>query len=153
MGNLFVDEDKRQLIERALRLHPDMHPQWGTMTVNQMLCHIADPIRDIMGLRQGGKSVPGILKPVMKLVMLSRAPFRKNLPTLKAYLQGNKGTGTRPVNFAYDKATFIDLVNKISSTPETFRLRPHGLAGRLTRQEHGYILWKHIDHHLRQFGV
>ena len=153
MGNLFNLEDKQDILDRVSKIEVETLSLWGKMNAHEMLCHVADPIRDILGLREVKSSVPGVIKPFMKAILLSKSPFGRNMPTIKVYKQGSKGLGTRPTNFQYDKAAFKDLINRFSSTGESYSFREHGGAGRLKREEHGYLLWKHTDHHLRQFGV
>lgn len=153
MGNLFNNRDNSEIIIRVSKIEANVTPLWGTMTANEMLCHIADVLKDAIGMREVKSAVPGILKPFMKIILLSKKPFRKHLPALKIYKQGNSGLGTRPTNFEYDKAVFKDLVRKAGTQGENYALREHPAAGRLNRDQYGYLLWKHTDHHLRQFGA
>lgn len=153
MKNLFNNQDRQEILARVNNLTSAARPEWGVMSVNQMLCHVSDPFRDLLGLRQTKPVVPGILRPLLRKFLLGKKPFGKNAPTLKPYQQKDKGNGTRPVGFDSDKKALLELLENFCGTPENFSFRPHPGAGKMTREQNGLLMWKHLDHHLRQFGV
>jgi hypothetical protein len=74
--------------------------------------------------------------------------FQKNLPTDKSFLV--KDTP----NFEEAKTNLIALVREfMNSGPSGLTKDPHPFFGKLTSQEWDILMWKHLDHHLRQFGV
>lgn len=153
MGNLTNATDFSVTKSRLSKLNPSLKPLWGKMTASEMICHVADPLRDLLGVRQTKPVVPGIFRPVVKIMLFGKKPFGKNLPTLKPYLQSEKGGGTRPTDFEHDKAMLLNLVDQFVATDANYSFYPHPGVGKLTREENGYLMWKHLDHHLRQFGV
>jgi hypothetical protein len=153
MGNMFNKNDYGHIVQRINNLTPDTKAQWGKMNVNEMICHISDPVRDLLGERKSQSSMPFFLKPVMKMMLLSKRPFGKNLPTSPFFRQGAKGKGTAPESFDADKYKLLRILNTFHATPEGTRFPPHAAAGQLTREQNGFLVWKHTDHHLRQFGV
>ena len=153
MNTLCNKTDYDQIVHRVHKLTADTKPQWGKMSVNEMFCHVADPFRDLLGMRETKMIVPFFIRPLAKMLLLSKRPFGKNAPTLKIYLQGSKGGGTKPTNFDNDKKLLLDLIKKLSSTDASFQFHPHPGVGKLSRDESGWFMWKHLDHHLKQFGV
>jgi len=153
MKTLFDTKTTSETLQRIDQLQESTQPLWGKMTVNQMICHVSDPFRDFLKIRNTKPVTPFIFRPLMKWMLLNQKPFGKNAPTVKPYLQSPKGSGTKPKDFESDKAALKDLVNNFSGLDDSFALGPHAALGQLTKQQAGLFMWKHLDHHLRQFGV
>jgi hypothetical protein len=56
-----------------------------------------------------------------------------------------------PQEFEKEKQQLIDMVNSFSET--SISGEPHPFFGKLTKEEWSRGTWKHVDHHLQQFGV
>jgi hypothetical protein len=119
------------------------------MTINQAIVHVTDPFRDALAERETRRVIPRFLAPFVKPIVLSKKPFKPGTPTLKPYDQA-KGFGTKPTTFNDDLAQLVERINRFSEA-KTFGEHP-GL-GRLDADEWGWLLYKELDHHLRQFGV
>ncbi len=152
MGNLFNPVDKTEIVQRIQHLQTTAMPEWGTMSVNEMVCHVADPIRDLLGIRKTKPVVPFFFRPVVKTILLSKKPKRQNSPTIRPFRQGASGGGTKPTSFESDKLALLNLIETFSSIDQSFRLQPNPGAGKLNREEAGFVVWSHLDHHLKQFG-
>jgi hypothetical protein len=75
-------------------------------------------------------------------------PFKKNLPTAKSFIVKDER------NFEEEKNKLVNLLQRLSHTnPEDVAKRPHPFFGKLTADEWNTLQFKHLDHHLRQFGV
>ena len=120
------------------------------MSAGQMLVHCADQLRVSRGEKPvTSVRVPGLLRPLLKWFFITRLKqFKPNMKTM--YELDAKGGMTPPVSFATDHATLIRLLSPAGYSPGGIN---HPLFGRLSAQEFGEITWKHLDHHLRQFGV
>lgn len=153
MNTLFNPDDFRQVNQRISNLRSTATPLWGKMTVNQMLCHISDPFRDFLNIRTTKPVMPSFLRPLFKRMLLGKKPFGKNSPTVRPYLQAKNGGGTKPTDFDADFAALRHLLQQFYAADKTLPLGNHGALGRLTHDEAGVFMWKHLDHHLRQFGV
>ncbi len=151
--NLFNPATQQSIIERIQRLSLDTPRQWGKMTPNQVVCHIADPFRDVLQLRQSKPAFPRLFQPLMRLFVLTEKDWKPNTPTLQVYRQGDGGGGTTPTDFETDKATLLGLVLQFCSKDAQHKFGPHPGIGQLSREQHGFMMWKHTDHHLRQFGL
>jgi hypothetical protein len=151
MAANFLDPvENKALISRFFTLMPDARPRWGTMTAGQMLVHCADQLRVSRGeKRVTSLRVLGLLKPLLKWFFVTRLKeFKPNMKTL--YELDAKGGMTPPVSFATDHATLLSLLSPARYSPSGIN---HPVFGYLSAQEFGEITWKHLDHHLRQFGV
>ncbi|MEQ1743846.1 MAG: DUF1569 domain-containing protein [Saprospiraceae bacterium] len=152
-NNLFNPATQQAIIERIQKLTPDHPRQWGKMTPNETLCHMADPFRDVLNLRQTKPAVWPIVRPLIRMMVLTEKDWKPNTPTLPVYRQGAGGAGTPPTDFESDKATLIGFINQFCATSSDFQFGPHPGVGRLNREMNGFMMWKHTDHHLREFGL
>ncbi|MCB0713755.1 MAG: DUF1569 domain-containing protein [Ignavibacteriae bacterium] len=152
MENLFEISDRERVIERLSLLQLDAHPKWGTMTAHQMIVHVTDPFRAALGEKETVplKKIFG-LWPFNKLIS-QLLPWPKGAPTSPDFIQG-KG-GTAPADFEDDKRSLLLLIHRFIQEGQTpSQLTAHAVFGRLTNREWGRLMWRHIDHHLRQFGL
>jgi hypothetical protein len=74
-------------------------------------------------------------------------PMPRNVPTARELL------ATPPSDFERDRRTCAELVRRFSSVPARGAGPSHPLFGILAWPEWGVLQWRHLDHHLRQFGV
>ena len=149
MNNLFNQSDTSQILERIEKLTPDSQRLWGKMNVAQMLAHCNISIETAMG--------KNIIKPLfigriigsfLKRRVLSEKPFGKNSPTDKSYIFKDE------LKFEEEKSTTIATIKKFSEGgPSQCTIHPHPFFGKFTPEEWAIFQWKHLDHHLRQFGV
>jgi hypothetical protein len=153
MKSIFNPNDKDQLLARITNLKNTSQPLWGKMTVNEMICHVSDPFRDFLKIRTIKTAVPFFLRPLLKMMVLGKKPFGKNQPTVKPYLQSSKGGGTKSKGFETDVEELKNLINKFVFSDSNMELGNHGALGVLTKEQAGLYSWKHLDHHLGQFGV
>jgi hypothetical protein len=141
------------MMDRIQQLSAGSVPDWGKMSVNEMLCHISDALRDVLGIRIVEPVTPEEIRPQIIQMVLTEEEWDHHLPTFPPYLQGPEGGGTKPVNFNTDKESLLHLLQQYKSLDAGFSFYPHAGLGILTRDQCGKFLWKHLDHHLRQFGV
>ena len=151
--NLHNEKERAELIARINALGPDSKGNWGKMNVNQMLCHCADALRGTLGelgaiTDQSSFISRNLIKPLVLYVI----PIPKDVPTSKRADQVN-GDGTRPTDFESDRETLIALMERLAATPTDYEFGRHFKFGAMNRTEWGIMGAKHIDHHLKQFGV
>jgi Protein of unknown function (DUF1569) len=139
-----------ELLTRLGRLSPDSSRQWGTMSAHEMVCHLGDSFLAMLGDRPASAKETWLSRTVVKWIALHTSlPWPRGVPTRPEVDQ--KVGGTRPVEFARDRQKTVDLLRRFVQ-PET-RCSGHPIFGVLTREE--CLIWgyRHLDHHLRQFGV
>jgi hypothetical protein len=138
------------LLERLERLTPVSQAQWGTMDVAQMLCHVTRALHSPTGVL-APSPLPWPVRLLGRLVKrraLGDAPFSRNSPTSTAF----RVTDAR--EFAAEKAAFVDAFSVLADGgPERVTASQHVFFGPMTPSEWGRLMYKHIDHHFRQFGV
>lgn len=142
---LLSDADRAQIVARLRRVTPDRVPLWGTFTAPRMLCHVTDQLRIATGIIIGRHRDTLMRRTLSKwLVVYSsmQAPPGK-VQTVPEMLS------TAPTGWDADMATCIRLINEVGRGRANGR---HPAFGPLTGPEWGRIAWKHLDHHLRQFG-
>ena len=144
--NLFDSSVKQDIISRVNKLTPQSQPLWGKMNVSQMLAHCQMPL----GVATGKHTLKGnfmlrLIGPLFKKQLFNDTPFKRNLPTDKSFIIVN------PQDFEKEKQNLIDMVNSFSET--TMSGEPHPFFGKLSKEEWSRGTWKHLDHHLQQFGV
>lgn len=149
MNNLFNQSDTYQILERIEKLTPDSQRQWGKMNVAQMLAHCNKSLETAMGLNFIKRLFIGrIISPFVKPMVLGEKPFGKNSPTDKSYVFKDN------LKFEEEKSTTIASIKKFfEGGPSQCTTHPHPFFGKFTPEEWAVFQWKHLDHHLRQFGV
>jgi len=139
-----------QLIVRLERLTPETPGKWGKMDAHQVICHLSDSFRAVMGPGVPSMATP-LSKTVIKWVALN-APLKwpQGVPTRPEVDQFIGGT--KPVEFARDRHDLKTLMADFA-TRTSGSLQPHPIFGTLTTREWHRWGWRHMDHHLRQFGA
>ena len=82
---------------------------------------------------------------------LGLASWPKGAPTAEEFIQGKKGTP--PTNFERDKQALLLAIHRFANHPEEESLQPNPVFGKRSRRSWGRLIWRHTDHHLRQFGL
>lgn len=145
MKNLFDETARAALIARINRLDEHSTAQWGQMTVFQMIKHCVKWEDMLLGKTQYKQSFLG--KIVGKLAlkdMLKDEPLKHNLPTVPSFKMNGHG------EVAAAKKEWLDLLKQHTGREPVGFLHP--FFGQLSAEQAGKMAYKHIDHHLRQFG-
>ena len=151
--NLFdptVAEDVRR---RILRLGPESERQWGTMPVALMLAHCTSGFQMAMGsLRPKRASFPAnligaLIKP---LVFGDDKPMRRNSPSSPELFMADP----TQCDFERERAQLMQAIDRFATAGAVgCTQHPHPFFGPLKPQQWAILMYKHVDHHLRQFGV
>jgi hypothetical protein len=152
MKSLSNQFHKQELLERLRLVRPDSARRWGKMTAAQMICHLNDSFKSVMGERSAS-SVSNILGPNLIKWVALYLPIRwpHGVPTRPENDQ--ETGGTKPTDFAADVRELEELVDRLARADKDFSWGRHPLFG--TMPESDWLRWGylHLDHHLRQFGV
>lgn len=151
MANTLTTEGRKQIQDRLEKLTPDTAARWGTMTVNQMLAHMNDAHKIALGMKPAADKsnfyTNKIMFPVAVYLMPSWPKGEKTAPELD-----QKQEGTKAKDF-YTELEFLYKMMDIFAEREESKLHPHPMFGKLSKKQWSDLLYKHFDHHLRQFGV
>jgi hypothetical protein len=144
--DLFDPAVKREIIERINKLTPDSQRQWGKMDAAQMMAHCQVPMGVALGTHKLKRNfILGLIGPFFKKKLYGPEPFKRSLPTDKSFVMADKK------DFEKEKQALTQMVN--SFTAENMVDEKHPFFGRLTKEQWSKGTWKHLDHHLQQFGV
>ncbi len=147
LKNLFDPTVKQEIIDRIHKLSAQTQPQWGKMNVAQMLAHLQQPIGVAQGVHKLPRTLFGrIVGPMVKSIIYNDKPFKRNLPTDKSFVMISYEK-----DFEKEKQSLINMINNFKE--ESIVNETHTFFGKLTRKQWSVGTWKHLDHHLQQFGV
>ncbi len=149
MKSLFETQSHNEIIERINQLDKSTKPQWGKMKVGQILYHCQFPLNLALGRYEMEKP-----NPVMKLLfksfkksMYNDKLWKHSLPTPSPFkVEVEKG-------FDQEKEKLTSLINDFHREKNKKSWEPHPAFGSFTHEQWGQMQYKHLDHHLRQFGV
>ncbi|HEX8409302.1 MAG TPA: DUF1569 domain-containing protein [Thermoanaerobaculia bacterium] len=147
MKTLFDEQQRNGLMSRIERVTAETRPTWGKMNAERMLTHLVESMRMAIGELQ--------TRP--KNLFIRFAPFRQ----LFVYvLPWPKGVPTAPELIPSDSRNVDDSKRELARLCTEFGKRNtredwpyHPAFGELGRKGWGVLAWRHIDHHLRQFGL
>jgi hypothetical protein len=138
-----------RILDRLGRLRPDSGRLWGRMDAAQALAHCALA----METSTGDATLPRpflarVIGPMFKGWLLGPKPFSKDSPTHPLLVMKT------PKEFEREMARLVASIRKFHDAgPASAARFEHGFVGRLSGEEWGRVQHKHMDHHLRQFGL
>jgi hypothetical protein len=152
MKNIFDQSISNEVITRINTLTPTTTPNWGKMNAPQMLAHCNVTYEFVYEPQKHKKPnfiIRFILKSFVKQVVVGEVPFKQNGSTSPDFIM----TGTNK-NFEIEKQRLITFITKAQQDGAVFfdGKESHGF-GVLNTQEWNNLFYKHLDHHLTQFGV
>jgi hypothetical protein len=144
-----VDDIKR----RVLSLHAESEPRWGTMTVAQTLAHCTSGMQMAMGVINPKRApfpanVFGLL--IKPLVFRDDKPIRRNSPSAPELFPADP----TQCDFERERTQLIATIDSfVTKGSACCSQQPHPFFGPLKPRQWAILMYKHVDHHLRQFGV
>jgi hypothetical protein len=150
MKNLFEPATVEEVKQRMAQLCPDSERQWGKMNVAQMVAHCSGGMEWAVGDKRPPRMFVGrILGVIVKpMALKGDEPMRRNSPTSKDLVVDDDR------NLETERVRLRGLVERFAlAGPKGCTTHPHSFFGRLTPEEWAVLMYKHLDHHLRQFGV
>ncbi len=150
MKNLFDAARVEEVKQRIARLRPNSERQWGTMNAPQMLAHCSAGLELASGDRLPprlffGTMMGWLIKP---LALGNDKPMRRNSPTVECLVV------TDDRDLGLERERLCGLIDRFAAAgPTGCTTHPHSFFGRLTPEEWAILMYKHLDHHLRQFGA
>jgi hypothetical protein len=144
--NLCDPAARQEIVDRINKLTPQSPAQWGKMNVGQMLAHLQVPIRLCLGKEKMPRMFIGyIFGPFARKQFYGDKPTRKGLPTDPHFRMKDD------MDFEKEKQKLLQLIGEFSEPAIINQV--HTFFGKLSKEQWGKGTWKHIDHHLQQFGV
>ena len=147
MKSMWQAEARRELQARFGTITPDRTPKWGRMSAPQMVTHAADALWMAIGeLACEPKRSPLRYAPIKQLVIYV-LPWPKGVPTAPELL------ARKPTTWSTDLHELSALIDRIGSRGPAGPLADHPAFGRLSSRTWGALMYRHLDHHLTQFGA
>jgi len=150
MKNLYEAATANEVKMRIGLLQPDSQRQWGSMNAAQAVAHCARSMEWAVGDRTPERMFfGGIVGRMIKSKVLGNdAPFRRNSPTAKDLLVSGQP------NLDEERRRLCALIDRFTTAgPAGCTRKPHSFFGPMKPEEWATLMYKHLDHHLRQFGV
>ena len=149
MKSIFVKSVQQEILTWIEFLNESSKPSWGKMTVAQMVRHCiiceryykgeVSVKRSALGRVLGGVAIKAILKD-------ENSSFSKNASTSSEFLVSENG-----LNLEAEKNHWKDLIAGYDNFSQNSFM--HWFFGKMTKEQLGQFIYKHSDHHLKQFGV
>ena len=146
MKSLFENEAYSEIKERLNKLSSQSGRKWGKMDVAQMLHHCQQPLNVSLG-KGNVKKQFFPLAFLFKAMLYNDKPWKQNLPTARSFkISGSK-------DFDTEKYELAKLIDQFHEMKDETQWEPHPVFGKFPPQQWGQMQYKHLDHHLKQFGL
>ena len=148
MKNLFDATAVNEVKTRLGKLEPASERSWGKMNVAQAVAHCSAGLELALGDRRPprwflGRIIGRMVKP---MALGNDEPLHRNAPTMIA-VEDERNLGA-------ERERLCGMIDRfVAAGPEGCTTHPHSFFGRLTPEEWATLMYKHLDHHLRQFRV
>jgi hypothetical protein len=150
MKNLFDTATVGEVQTRLQKLRPETPRLWGKMNAAQAVAHLSVSLETALGDARPprmliGRAIGRFIKP---LAIGNDKPMQKNAPTAPSFVVSD------PRELEVERKRLSTLIDRFAQAgPAGCTTHPHAFFGRLRPQEWAVLMYKHLDHHLRQFGV
>jgi|TARA_R110000737_G_scaffold292679_1_gene299208 hypothetical protein len=150
MKNIFDKEVTNEVINRINKLSPETQSQWGKMDVSRMLAHCNVTYEMVYDNKhtkaKGLKKL--MLNWFIKPVVVNEKPYKKNSPTAPEFKIVDSKV------FDTEKKRLSDYIQKTQELGENhFEGKESNSFGKLNKNQWNNMFYKHLDHHLNQFGA
>lgn len=150
MKDFFEPAVQTELTQRLRAMRHDNARQWGLMNAGQVLAHCSIGMQMVTGELRLRRALVGYLFGgfVKRLVTRDDGPLRRNTPTAPELVV------TDEKDFETERAQLLARIEALAAAgPAACTSHPHAFFGSMTPQQWSVLTYKHLDHHLRQFGA
>jgi hypothetical protein len=150
MKSLFETESYNEVKNRINAIPEGSAPQWGKMNAGQMFKHCQTPFDIIDGTVEFNVKVGFFKKLIfsmMKSMMYNDKLWKQSVPTPKEFVIDYE------VDPAQEREKLLSKVHRFHQRKDQEQWDPHPVFGKFKKDQWGKMNYKHLDHHLRQFGV
>jgi uncharacterized protein DUF1569 len=147
MKTLLDAAHRQEILQRLEQVPADRRPFWGSMNAAQMVGHVTDTMRAPLGELQAAPKKSFLQNPILRHAMIYWIPFPKGVPTAPEFVHSGQD------DFAKNMSELKGAVDRFVARASRGPLPPHVIFGDISNKDWGVQMYKHIDHHLRQFGA
>ena len=146
MKSFFEDGVYQEICERLDHIKEDTTPLWGKMNAAQMMHHCQMPLNIILEKTDYGVKPNWLINLLFKKSMYNDRLWRKNLPTAPGFRINDDR------EFNHEKKELMTLISELNEQRSKSEWQDHPAFGKLSKDQWGKMQYKHLDHHIRQFG-
>ncbi len=144
--SLYTDDTYEIFLARIEELSSQTEPQWGRMSAAQMLAHCAEVLEVANGKPlENTPFLVKLFKGLIRSMVVSEKPYPQSTKTHPQYKQAAER------DFEAEKRRLLGALRQFKGD-EGLAVE-HPLFGAMSVEEKGWSMYKHLDHHLSQFGV
>ena len=150
MKNIFTEEISNEIIARINTLTNETQAKWGKMNVPQMLAHCNVTYETVYTNKHPKPNffLKFILKSFVKKYVVTGTPYKQSSQTAPYFVIADQR------DFEIEKKKLIDYIQKTQQLGENHFDGKESISfGKLTKNEWNNLFYKHLDHHLNQFGA
>ena len=146
MPSFWNADDRSRLLQRMDQVSPPRVPLWGTMNAEQMVEHVTAQLEMALGDIPVRRRKSWLGRWPVRDLIIHWLPWPKGSPTAPELIRSTTADWDQVRR--HFKQTFERVVQRGPEGTYT----PHPLFGRLSSRSWGVLMYRHLDHHLRQFG-
>jgi hypothetical protein len=149
MNSIFDKTSNEAMLARINKLTVENKPLWGKMDAAQMCKHCTLAIDVAFGkMNLKLNFAMRLLGKILKKKVLYGGEMKKNSPTAKEFIV------TDTLELEVTKTALLNNFSRLASEGKSaIKVMDHPFWGKMTFEDWDALLWKHTDHHLKQFGV
>jgi hypothetical protein len=146
MKTMWQDDVRENMLARINMIQDGTPPRWGRMTADRMLSHLVESLKMAVGEKDvAPRKLP--LRFLVKPLFIYVLPFPKNVPTSPELL------AAPTCSVAEAKAELRRRIEAFPTRQRASQWPAHPAFGAMTGDDWGVLVYRHMDHHLRQFGA
>jgi hypothetical protein len=137
---------RSQIISRIGSLRRDTPRRWGKMSTDQMLWHVNGGLSMALGQIDVPPRKLPMPRPLVRFFVLN-LPWPKGVRTMPMFVASGS------YDFESERARCLRLIDQLAAKRLDERWPMHPLLGQVSGRDASRLQAKHLDHHLKQFGV
>lgn len=147
MKTFFDQKNQDELQQRLQKLNAQSACIWGKMGAAQMLAHCTATLQMPVGDLQVKRTPLSLIGWMFKGMLVNGKPFSKNSPTAAEFVVRDER------DFQMESERFLTAFQKVAQGPGSITCFKHPFFGSMSTDDWGHLIYKHLDHHLQQFGL
>jgi hypothetical protein len=148
MPSLFAPAVRDSILDRVSRLTPERQPLWGRFTAPEMVCHVSCDLRHALGELEADPPSGPLASFPLNWFIIHVMPWPKGKGKSPPEF-----LATRPTTWTADVGRLRELIQRFAAQGPAAARPASRVFGRISGESWGVMVHKHLDHHLRQFGV
>jgi hypothetical protein len=147
MKSIYNSNDNQELVNRINQISSESKPLWGKMSVDQMCEHCLLNSNVAFGKQE--LKINFLMKLVGKMMKnkVFNSEFKKNSPTAPEFIV------KKSFDLDNSKSELIKNIQLLQDGQKTITVMNHPFWGKMSHEDWDKLMYNHMDHHLKQFGV